>query len=212
MTRHAARRLRAGCCVAAALALAACAAAPTQFYTLLPPAPLDAGNPSTQDPAFQIAVQAVEVPAQVDVQTFVVREGNGRLVPVETRRWIAPLSSELRTGLIAALTQRLGVPEVSGVAPDDRVPLYRVQLSVRRFDSTLGVAARIDAAWTVRAARDARRSATCESRIDVPVAPGYEALAEGHQRALGRIADSIAQALLAVQAGKAASACIDAAS
>ncbi|GAC1629127.1 MAG: hypothetical protein NVS9B10_19900 [Nevskia sp.] len=191
--------------LAAALGLGACAGAPTHFYTLLPPSAAD--TRPAQDPAFQIAVDAVEVPAQVDVPQIVVREGNGRLVPVQTRRWIAPLGSEVRAALVAALTKKLGVADVGGVAADARLPLYRVQLSLRRFDSALGAAAQIEAVWTVHSTRDAKLTATCDSRLAVPVAPGYEALAEGHQRALIQLADAIAQALLALQAGHVTSAC-----
>ena len=189
--------------------LAACSVTPTHFYTLLP---LAGSEPRpAQDPAFQIDVLPVDVPAQVDVQTFVVREGNGAVTPVQTRRWIAPLHSEIHDALVAALTQRLAVADVGGITPNPALPLYRVQLSVRRFDSALGASARIEAVWTVSSARDAKASATCESRIGVPVTPGYEALAEGHQRAMAQIADAIAQALLALQSGKAALACAEAA-
>jgi uncharacterized lipoprotein YmbA len=138
---------------------------------------------------------------------MVVREDNGRLTPVETRRWIAPLNTEVRAAVIAALTRELGVADVSGVVADEHLPLYRVQLSLRRFDSSLGAAAQIEAVWTVRSTRDAKLAATCDSRIAVPVAAGYEALAEGHQRALVQLADAISQALLALQAGHATSAC-----
>lgn len=194
----------------ATLGLAACASAPTQFYTLLPPAPVASAS-AAQDPAFQIMVGPVAVPAQVDVPTLVVRGADGALTPVQTRRWIAPLDAEIRGALIAALTQRLGVAEVSAIAADPRLPTYRVQLGVQRFESALGEAALVDAAWTVRASSDTRRSATCSSRIRVPVAAGYEALARGHQQAVEQLAAEIGRALLAVQAGRAASACVDAA-
>lgn len=192
------------------LALAACASAPMQFYTLLPPPQPAAATPA-QDPAFQIVVEPVAVPAQVDVPTLVVRTADGALTPVQTRRWIAPLDTEIRTALIAALTQRLGVTEISGIAADPRLPTYRVQLGVQRFESVLGEAAQIDAAWTVRASPAAGRSATCSSHLRVPVASGYEALARGHQQAVAQLAAEISRALLAVQAGRAASACADAA-
>lgn len=187
-------------------ALAGCASpAPTQFYTLLPPA--SATAPPAQDPAFQIEVLPVSVPAQVDVPQIVVREGSGRLVPVETRRWIAPLEAELHDALASALTQRLGVREVGRVTADERLPLYRVQLGLKRFDSVLGDAATIEASWSLRSARDGRRVASCDSRIREPVGAGYEALAAGHQRAVQKLADEIAHALLALQAGKAVEAC-----
>lgn len=197
--------------LAVAIGLAACSATPTHYYTLLPPAAAVAEH-AAQDPAFQIEVLPVAIPQQVDVPTMVVRAGSGAVTPVETRRWIAPLDSEIRSALIAALTRRLGVADVSGVAPIAALPLYRIRLSVRRFDSALGAAAQIDAVWTVHAAHDPVRTATCESHVRVPVAPGYEALAEGHQRAVIAVADAIAEALLALQSGKSVSACAAASS
>ncbi len=191
----------------AAACLAGCASAPISFYTLVPATTAEALP--AQDPAFQIEVQTVDVPAQVDVPQMVVRESSGAVTPVATRRWIAPLSSEIRGALVAALTRRLGVPEVSGVAAEGSLPLYRIRLSVRRFDSTLGDAARIEAVWTIAAARDAKRSVTCESRVSVPVAPGYSELAEGHQRVIAQIADGIAQTLPGLNSGRAS--CADAA-
>lgn len=195
---------------AAAALLAACSSTPTRFYTLLPPAP-PVTAAANADAAFRIELLPVDVPAQVDVPQFIVRDGAGVLVPVETRRWIAPLPAEIRGALIADLTQRLGVAEVGGVATDASAPRYRIQVSVRRFDSTLGGSAQIDALWSVQAARAGRdeAGATCESRVGVPVGSGYEALTEGHQKALAQIADAIARAVLAVRSNHAELACID---
>lgn len=191
----------------AAVLLAACqSAAPIRFYTLLPPAAVT--PPPAQDPAFRIAVGPVGIPAQVDTPKIVVREGNGRLIPVDGQRWIAPLANETRSALRAALTQRLGVPDSSDLGDaGSALPLYRVRVNLQRFESTLGRSARIDATWTIAGARDAARSATCDSRAEVAVGPGFEALAEGHQRALIRLADQIAAGLETLAAGKPALVC-----
>jgi uncharacterized lipoprotein YmbA len=194
---------------AAALAvlvlLAACSSAPTRYYTLL--APETANAVPAADPAFQFSVAPVAIPPQVDVPQLVVRQGAGSMLPVETRRWVAPLASELRDALAANLHARLAVPDVSGVNPDPRLPLFRVRVAVQRFESQLAKAARIDAAWTIESARDAKLAATCESSVTVPVAEGYEALAEGHQKAVANIAVQIAAALLQLRVGNASGAC-----
>ena len=185
--------------------LAACASAPTRYYTLLAP---DAPNAApAADPAFQFSVAPVAIPPQVDIPQLLVRQGAGAMQPVETRRWVAPLASELRDALAATLHARLAVPEVSGVSPDPRLPLFRVKVAVQRFESQLARSARIDAAWTIESARDAKLAATCESSITVPVAAGYEALAEGHQKAVAAIATQISAALLQLRAGNATGAC-----
>jgi uncharacterized lipoprotein YmbA len=188
----------------AGAALAACSAAPTQFYTLLPPPP---AAPAAAAAPYRIDVQGVEVPPQVATQQMVVRTGAGELVPVDTRRWIAPLGDELRDALAAGLSQRLGAHDVHGLAgallPQGQgLPVWRVSLKVQRFESALGASARIDALWSLRRGDDAA-ALTCASSVSESVGPGYEALAEGHQRAVAEIAARIAAAISAAQNGAA---------
>ncbi|WP_293393429.1 membrane integrity-associated transporter subunit PqiC [Nevskia sp.] len=189
--------------------LAGCqSAAPIRFYTLLPAATRDAAP--AQDPAFRIELGAVTIPSQVDTPKIVIRESAGRLAPVEGQRWIAPLADEVRASLSAALTQKLGVPDIGYASASETkgLPLYRVRVSLRRFESILGSQALIDATWTVSSASDAARSATCDSRVESSIAGGFDALAEGHQRALAVLAGRIAQGLEALNAGKASNVCV----
>jgi len=186
----------------AALALGACSTAPTQFYTLLPPPP---AAPAAAAP-YQIDVRGVDVPPQVATQQMVVRTSAGELVPVDTRRWIAPLGDEIRDALSAGLSQRLGAHDVHGLSnavlpPGQGLPTWRVNLKVQRFESALGTGARIDALWTLRRSDDAGAGLTCASSVSENVGPGYEALAEGHQRAVAEIAARIAGALGGAQNG-----------
>lgn len=191
------------------LALAGCqSAAPIRYYTLLPAA-ISEPVP-TQDPAFRIELGAVTIPSQVDTPRIVVRESAGRLTPIEGQRWIAPLADEVRAALSTALSRKLGVPDL-GYAGDGGeaggLPLYRVRVTLRRFESELGSRALIDATWTLSSARDPARRASCDSRVEATVASGYEALAEGHQRALATLAARIARGLDALHAGPASNVC-----
>jgi uncharacterized lipoprotein YmbA len=185
---------------AAVLGLGACSGEPTRFYTLLPPP----GPPAAAAAALQIDVQAVDLPPQVDTQQMVVRTAAGELAPVDTRRWIAPLGDELRDALSAGLSRRLNAQDVHGLAgaAAPGLPTWRVDFKVQRFESTLGGAARIDALWTLRRGDDKAPRLTCASSVTQNVGPGYEALAEGHQRALEEIAGRIAAAI-----GSGAAAC-----
>lgn len=175
-------------------ALAACGTTPTQFYTLMPPPA--AAAPATAP--FRIDVQGVDVPPQVSTQQMVVRTGAGELVPVDTRRWIAPPGDEIRDALSANLSQRLGAHDVHGLsgatAKGQGVPTWRINLKVQRFESALGAYARIDALWTLRR-DDGGAALTCASSVSESVGPGYEALAEGHQRAVADLAARIAAAI-----------------
>jgi len=190
------------------LALTACSATPTQFYTLLPPP--SAAQAAT--PSFQIEVQSVDLPPQVSTPQLVVRTGSGEMVPVDTRRWIAPLGDEIRGALSADLSGRLGVHDVYGLpnsvaAAGQGLPTWRITVKVQRFESALGAYARIDALWTVRRAGDNAIAVTCSSSVSEAVQPGYPALIEGHQRAVADLASQIAAGLGAAQQGGGGASC-----
>ncbi|WP_022977638.1 PqiC family protein [Nevskia ramosa] len=193
----------------ATVLLAGCqSAAPIRFYTLLPAATRAAAP--AQDPAFRIELGAVTIPSQVDTPKIVIRESAGRLAPVEGQRWIAPLADEVRASLSASLTQKLGVPDIGYASASETqgLPLYRVRVTLRRFESVLGSKALIDASWTVSSASDKGKSASCDSRVESDIADGFDALAEGHQRALAALAGRIARGLEALNAGKASNVCV----
>lgn len=187
-----------------ALIVCACASSPpARYYTLLP----NAVAPAATDASYVIEVLPVDVPAQVDVPQMVVRTGNGEVTPVDTRRWIAPLPSELRSALSWQLTRELGVRDVYGFAKNTATPVYRVNLRVQRFDSAPGAYARIETLWTVRAGSNDAAAPVCSSNASVTVTPGYAELAQGHQQALAKIAGEIAASIRAARASGKAPAC-----
>ena len=172
------------------LALAACGSTPvTHYYTLTAPA----GATAPSAASWQFELLPVDVPAQVDRAEMVVQQ-NSELTPVETRQWAAPLGNELQNAFSVALARRTGAHDVYGLPHDASLPTWRVKISLQRFDSALGAYARIDAAWSLQ--RSGETAATiCSSTVSKPVAPGYEALAAGHQQAVDAIAAQIAQSL-----------------
>lgn len=193
--------LRAAATSVALALLAACASpASTRFHTLLPR--VDASTPavSAQVAAYAIEVLPAEVPAQVDMPQLVVRSSDGELTLVETRQWAAPLPAELRTALSDRLRAQLGVRDVYRLARTDALPVWRIKLVVNRFDTELGVAALLDAGWSVSG--DAA-TLSCASQAREVVAAGFDAAVQGHQRALARVASEIAAAVQALQAGAA---------
>ena len=190
---------------AAALALAACASAPLHYYTLVAPAAEAAGGlvaPADESAGGQVAQSAapslpfellpVGVPAQVDQPQLVVREGGQGVALLGSERWIAPLNDEVRSALSADLARELHSQDVSGMPSNDK-PLLRIKLDLRRFDSQPGSYALIEGAWSVRLLRGGHPAAlACTSRINEAVGPGYDALVQGHQRAIGALAAQIA--------------------
>ena len=198
MIRHAKPLLLA----AVAGLLGACASAPMHYYTLLPPAVAAA-----PDPAASLAFELlpVSVPPQVDQPQLVVREGGQSVALLEGERWIAPLADEVRGALAADLVQELPGRDVGGMAAGGK-PVLQVRLDLRRFDSQPGSYALIDGTWSVRLLHGAApASLACGSRIREAVGPGYDALVQGHQRALHALAGQIAEAARALAAGQPAS-------
>jgi len=194
--------------MAAALTLAACGggSAPVRYFTLVPPADGYVGT-ATQGaiaaPAapFQFELLPVSIPAQVDQPQLVVRQGGQGVAVLDGQRWIAPLGDEVRSALSADLARQLHTQDVSGLPVDGKAVL-RIKVDLRRFDSVPGSYALIDAAWSVRPSKGAALS--CTSRVQESVGQGYEALVQGHQRAVDQLAAQIATAAQALGAGQAA--------
>ncbi|WP_017463259.1 PqiC family protein [Dyella ginsengisoli] len=185
----------------AVLALGACASAPTHYYTLVPPASA-APEQGGSGPAFELL--PVSIPAQDDQPQLVVRQGGQGVALLQGERWIAPLADEIRGALSADLAGALGRPDVSGLAHADE-PVVRIKVDVRRFDSQPGGHALLEAGWSLRLidGDSTSRSLACASTFNQPVGSGYDALVQGHQQALGRLAGQIAQAARDLAAGKA---------
>ncbi|MDR3385747.1 MAG: PqiC family protein [Rudaea sp.] len=183
---------------AIAVLLASCASAPTHFYTLLPPVQVQA--PAVPPAGFAIDFEPVVVPAEVDQASWLIRTGPGQVALLDNERWAVPLADELRAVLADELTQRLGAREADDGTDHAGVPVYRIRMQVRRFESVPGKYALIEADWTVAGAQG-DRVLSCGSRVSRTVEPGYPALALGHQRALEAIAESMAFAVRGVAAG-----------
>lgn len=183
-----------------ALVLGACGSAPPlRYYTLVPPAE-SAATVAPSARSFQFELLPVTVPAQVDQPQMVVREGGQGVSVLQGQRWIAPLGDEVRGALSADLTRDFHAQDVTGLpsSPNDTV---RIKLDVRRFDSVPGSYAYIDAAWSVRPLKGGDPLA-CTSRISETVGAGYDALVQGHQQAIAKLAAQIGTAASTLAAGQ----------
>ena len=182
-----------------ALTLAGCASAPLHYYTLVPPATdptSDVASPSPGMASLPFELLPVTVPAQVDQPQLVVRSGSQGVALLNGERWIAPLGDELRSALSTDLARQLHSQDVSALPANDK-PRLRIKLDVRRFDSLPGSYALIDGSWSVRVvhgANDQGGALSCNSRVSETVGAGYDALVQGHQRAIARLAAQIAVA------------------
>ena len=176
--------------------LAACASAPTNFYTLQHSAAAPEQTTGAA-PAFLIDVLPVAVPAQVDQLQLLVRQSEQRMAVLDNEHWAAPLAIELRGALASDLVETLGTRDVHGMAHAQGTPIYRIQLDVRRFDSWPARHALIEADWSIRGEAE-RTLAACTSSAMEDVEPGYDALVQGHQRAIAHIAGDIATVLRSI--------------
>lgn len=189
-----------------AAALAACASAPVNYYTLIP-APDGGATESAGPPAhFQFELMQVGVPAQDDVPQLVVRQGGQSVALLNSHRWVAPLADEVRGALAVDLAQRMHAPDISGGVPINGKPVLRIKVDLRRFDSSPGNYALIDATWTVRELHS-QAVLTCSTRISESAGQGYGELVAGHQRALSTLAAQIASVAPAIAEGSVPAAC-----
>jgi uncharacterized protein len=171
--------------------LAACSSTPTQYLTLVAPeARSGPGGGSALGPA----LLSVTIPSQVDQPQLAVRRSDGSMALMETERWIAPLSDEIRTALALSLARQW---------PPDAADGVRVTVDVQRFDSVPGQYALVDAVWTLSTAGNAAQAQkiSCRSTLRIPVSAGYPALAKGHQAALEQLAGQIAKQASGLRAG-----------
>jgi len=176
------------------LALTACASSPMRFYTLVAPTegptlPSDTGGKPL---SFDLA--PIRIPAQVDQPQLVVREGDQRLAVLESDRWIAPLADEVHAALAGALVRDLPGQDLTGVAGATPAVLH-IRVDLHRFESVPGASATIEATWSMRGGPAASASVlVCTTTISESVGPGYDALVQGHQRVIDRLAEEIATA------------------
>jgi uncharacterized lipoprotein YmbA len=199
-------RLLASLAAAAALIgaalVAGCASAPSsRFYTL--GAGGEAGTPSARPasaPAFLIEVPTVSVPTQIARNQLVVQDDATRVSVLEQERWASPPADELRRALSGDLAARLDTFDVFGSPHPENVPVYRIAVNVRRFESWPGSRAVLDTVWSVRSLRT-QAVVTCSTVQTENVGPGYDALVEGHRRAVGQLADAIAATVRALASG-----------
>ena len=185
---------------ASVLALSACASSPeSRFFTLAPIAPAQSASDASA-PAALIDIQSVSVPAEVARNQLVVRVGETQVHVLENERWASPLSDEIRTALSMAATQQLSDLDPPHGTRKAETPVYHIAVDVRRFESWPGARVAVDALWSIRPSGEANGMLTCRSAVVEPVAAGYDALVDGHRRALTTIAGQLAATIRALDA------------
>ena len=188
--------------------LAACASAPpVRFHSLLP---VDSvSSPAAPAAGFSVSLAPVAVPPQVDQPQWLVRSADGTLSLLEQERWAAPLRSELRSALLDRWVTRWAALEVPPPQPPSAastatLSAWRVVVDVTRFESFPGREVRLESRWSAVQSGQPALALNCRSVIHENIGDGMLALAAGHRRAAARLADEVAQQLLALQRGEVA--------
>ncbi|MEP7296347.1 MAG: PqiC family protein [Burkholderiales bacterium] len=182
--------------VLAALGLAAACSTPSfHFYTL------SAANvPAAPATNLVVALGPVTVPAVVDRPEMVVSTGANQVMLDDTHRWASPLPDNLARVMAEDLALMLGSPRViqfgQALAPQTD---YRVAVDFRSFDSMLGSYASVDAIWTIHRTKDRKLQAGHTAVRESVADPSYQALAGAHSRAVAKLSQDIAAAILAMQ-------------
>jgi len=177
-------------CFLAALA-AGCSTPSTQFYTLSPVA-----APAAAPSKLSVAVGPVSVPATVDRPQIVVTAGPNQVSIEEYNRWASPLQDNLARVVAEDLAAILGTPYVTLFqASPTSVVDYRVQIEVRRFESTPAKETALDAVWTVRRMKDGKIQAGRSSAREPVQGDGFDAIAAAHSRAVAHVSQDIADAV-----------------
>ncbi|MDQ2822219.1 MAG: PqiC family protein [Pseudomonadota bacterium] len=179
---------------ACAFTLAACSSPPVHYHTLLAPAM----TPATGAPAaFAIDVLPVGIPAQLDQQQLVVRNGASGLIVQDGERWSGPYADEIRNALAAQLATSLNVRDVTGLGNASGTTVMRIQVQVRRFDAWVGDKVQFEGTWRLHLAgadssANSKGRLLCTSRFEVPARGGYPEMVQAQQLVLRKLATEIA--------------------
>ena len=186
----------AGVLLAACVLLSGCTGTSpvTRFYTLNPAAVAAAADARS---SMTVVIGAVSLPDGLDRPQIVLRGAGNQVTFSEFERWLGSPKDEIALAVAGGLKQALGSANVfagplsTGMSADVIVLLH-----VQRFDSVLGDAATVEAAWQVVPAKGAAKSGQSSVR-EATGGPGYDALVAAHSRALAAVSRDIAAAIRA---------------
>lgn len=173
--------------------IAGCASSPpVKFYTL-EMVPGEHRNEAIDAP---VRIGAVHIPSVLDRQEIVRESGPNRLELSSENRWGAPLGEMIRRALTQDLLHRLLAHAVllpeQPAPPNTRV----IVIDILRFEPESSGRIVLQGSWSLVSAGSDAASSSRPVQIDErAAAQDYAAQAQAMSRAVGQLADSIAQAL-----------------
>lgn len=208
ISRSSLRGLPRAVAVAGLVFVTACASPSARFYTLATDAPATPASSSAAS-AWRIDVRPVKVPAAVARSQLVVHVDAAQVKVLEDDRWASSLADEIRSALIADVSREADTAGRGALVNGTDVPVYQIAVEVQRFESWPRSHVLVDVVWNVRRSDDAG-ALTCHSVVSEPVSDGYQAIVDGHRRAIAAIASQIAGVVRGLAASTADSASGDA--
>ncbi|PWC14392.1 hypothetical protein B4923_05730 [Brenneria roseae subsp. americana] len=173
------------------ISLAACSSPSVRYHTLVAPSSEDVK--AIQPAPFFIAVLPVGVPTQLDMPQMVVRQGKNDALVLENERWLSPLGDEIQTSLSTELVKRLDTQDVSGLARTEAIPVIKILVQVRRFDTWPGQFVKFEADWSLSLVNgEKRKRLVCSSQFTENAPGGYTDMFLAQQQVIARLATRIA--------------------
>ncbi len=178
------------------IALAACGSSPkTEFYTLVPETPATTARVDAKAPPIQVG--RVDLPSTLDRTALVIQGSDAHIIVSDRDRWAGPLDTLVRQALSDDLRARLGTAAV--LAPGDPAPAGKVRqllVVIERFSADSAGHVVLEADWTVGSGNPPRPGATHHERVEENAGSTEGgSVAAAMSRAIGRLADKIAQAV-----------------
>jgi uncharacterized lipoprotein YmbA len=190
-------RMALGICL---LLLVGCASSPPQHYYVL--SPLAEGKALTEDSCISLGVGPVSLPEYVNRLQIVVRASQDELIGSGFELWAEPLSESVPRTIAEDLSQLVCTREVL-IFPwaSSRMPDYRVEVNILRFDGTIGGTVSLEAWWAVFSGAEKKPKTARKATYQEPAAgSGYMGLVQAYSRAVGALSQDVAAALKQVGA------------
>jgi len=165
---------------------------PSRFYTLSAMAkPTEAKFPHA------ISVGPVLIPPVVDRPQMVTRLGQNQVKFDEFNRWAVPLQKDTVRVIAENLAVKLGFPRITVFpqTPPD-ASAVRITVDFRTFESSGDKIVTIDALWTIRTSGEYKNLTRRTTYQESWKGAGYDDQVNAYSRALEKLSNDIALALL----------------
>jgi uncharacterized protein len=137
----------------------------------------------------------INMPAYLDRNSVVIRNGPNEMDISAVDRWAEPLSANFSRTLTEDLSRMLAPRQIVQFPWYSPIPDYQVEIYVYRFEADSTGTAVLSGKWTIRNPLDHKTLDSSDMNISQPVAKGDGGGAAALSRALGQLSTEIATAI-----------------